>query len=218
MDTHAAYGFTFFAIDAPPLTATISIVAYAVLVVSFAYASVVDVKTRLVPLSALLVSLGAWLLAAAGGAAGGGCPFLFDFGSTRLFSWAIASVLGGVVASGVAALCAFALERRTGSIALGGGDVKLLFVVGLYLGPEGGIASLCLACILALLWQIVLFVIGALARIVRRHRAALSRGISRSKTSSMNPSRFLSNQPFPFVPFIAIAALVVILTGGIWYG
>lgn len=218
MDSFATYELMTLAIDASPLTAMASIAAYVVLAVSLVYASAVDVRTRLVPLSALLASLVAWLLAVAGGAIGGGCPFLFDFGSSRLFSWAIASVLGGVVTSGVATLCAVTLERRTGSLALGGGDVKLLFVVGLYLGPEGGIASLGIACVLALLWQVILFVIGAFARIARKRRGAPSRGISRSKTSSMSSSRFLSNRPFPFVPFIAIAALVVMLTGGIWYG
>ena len=218
MDSFATYELMTLAIDASPLTAMASIAAYVVLAVSLVYASAVDARTRLVPLSALLVPLVAWLLAAAGGAIGGGCPFLFDFGSPRLFSWAIASVLGGVVTSGVAALCAVTLERRTGSLALGGGDVKLLFVVGLYLGPEGGIASLGIACVLALLRQVILCVADGIARIAEKRRGTPPCCIPCPKTFPVGSLHVLSNQPFPFVPFIAIAVLAVILTGGIWYG
>lgn len=218
MGIQATYGFTTLAIATSPLTVTVSIAVHIVLVVSLAYASAVDVRTHLVPLRPLLASLGAWMFAVVGGAMGGGCPFLFDLGSPRLFSWVIVSMFGGAVTSGVSTLCAVALERRTGSLALGGGDVKLLFVVGLYLGPEGGIASLGFACILALLRQAILLVVDAIARIVEKRRGTPPCCIPCPKTFSAHSFHVLSSQPFPFVPFIFLAVLVVILTGGIWYG
>ena len=42
------------------------------------------------------------------------------------------------------------MDRLLGRDTLGGGDIKLLAVVGLYLGPVGSLFALVLACVIGL--------------------------------------------------------------------
>lgn len=61
-----------------------------------------------------------------------------------------ASILDGLAAAiifGVGSLLiTVVFERVTGRFAMGGGDIKLLFVVGLFLGVEGEAIALLIAC------------------------------------------------------------------------
>lgn len=60
------------------------------------------------------------------------------------------SLLGCVIIGLFSFITSLVSERLSGRSGLGGGDVKLLAVAGLYFGLEGGILVLFLACIAAL--------------------------------------------------------------------
>lgn len=58
--------------------------------------------------------------------------------------------LGAVVVAGFVLACVMAFEKIKNIEAMGGGDIKLLFVTGLYLGLAANIICLILACFLGI--------------------------------------------------------------------
>ena len=73
--------------------------------------------------------------------------------------------------------------------ALGAGDVKLLFPIGLFAGFEGGIAVLCVACVASLLYCVARFAVGC-------------------------PVRDFPFAPFLAIGFLAVSGIVPIFLGG----
>lgn len=55
-------------------------------------------------------------------------------------------VLGGILISGGVLVLSLLFEKVRGQESMGGGDIKLLFVVGLCLGPAGGLLALIFSC------------------------------------------------------------------------
>ncbi len=108
--------------------------------------SLVDWESFLIPDGCLAVAACAWLLA---------LPFPWQG-----WRWAVSRVLAGLAFGGAALLLSLAMDRALGKESLGGGDIKLLAVAGLYLGWIGSLLSLLLACLLGL----------ALAAALRRGR------------------------------------------------
>ena len=130
------------------------------------------------------------------------------------------SLSGAFAVAGLVVLAAVVTGRVTGRPALGGGDVKLLFVTGLYLGLLGNVLTLFLSCILGLLiapmWQYAekrrlapplpqpshYAQQGSQAIPSPRHR--------RDKEGSQQTQR---PRTFPFGPAIALAAMTALLAG-----
>lgn len=98
--------------------------------------SLVDLEVMEIPDGCLLAAALAWLAA---------LPFLWT-------GWgdALRCVLAGLAFGGGVLLLSLALDKLLGRESLGGGDVKLLAVVGLYLGFAGTLFALLLACVLGL--------------------------------------------------------------------
>ena len=180
-----------------PLSAVVSATVWACAVALLVRIAIVDMRTRTIPnkltLSlAVLWAASAMLLCLVGGGASwepsGPLPFS---------AMASGSMRAGVAQSFVAAASVAAvllasdgsMTAATGSPAIGGGDVKLLAVLGLYLGFYGVFACLAGACILALAAQVV--------------RCAVAR-IKRAPP----PAR-----DFPFAPYIGMAFAAVVLAG-----
>ena len=67
----------------------------------------------------------------------------------------INSILGGVCVAGALLLIVLVYEKLRKVEAMGGGDIKLLFVTGLYLGWQLNILCLFLACILGILFGLI---------------------------------------------------------------
>ncbi len=61
-----------------------------------------------------------------------------------------AAIGGGVLAVSLIA------DKVLGRESMGGGDIKLLALLGLYLGPDGGLLLLILACIVGLVLALVM--------------------------------------------------------------
>ena len=62
----------------------------------------------------------------------------------------LAHVIAGVALCGGLLGISLVMDRILGRDSLGGGDIKLLAVVGLYLGPIGAMFALVLACVIGL--------------------------------------------------------------------
>lgn len=129
------------------------------------WASVVDARRRMIPNAAVVALAVLWAVGA------------LTVWPAGIAAYVTQGLIGGVVTAGVAVLCAFMLSRARGAEALGAGDVKLLFAVGLFTGAYAGMAVLAAACLLACLYALI--------------RAAAHAPVS----------------DFPFAPFIACAAI-----------
>ena len=104
--------------------------------------SLVDLECYTIPDGCLLIAAGAWVAA---------LPFLRP-------GWAEIgrSVLAGLVFGGGILLLSIVMDKMLGRESLGGGDVKLFAVVGLYLGFVGTLFTMLFSCVLGLLfalWQ-----------------------------------------------------------------
>ena len=100
-----------------------------------------DFKTRRIPNAALMLSAAVWCFAA--------------FFAEEPLQY----LLTGLITAAALAVLLFLLTLLTEKLlkkeTLGGGDVKLLAVVGLYFGPVGSLYVLAAACALGLvLWAI----------------------------------------------------------------
>ena len=65
---------------------------------------------------------------------------------------AVDGALGGFAVVGVLLLFVHLMEKRMGREAMGGGDLKLLFVTGLFFGWKGNLFCLILACLIGIAW------------------------------------------------------------------
>ena len=130
------------------------------------------------------------------------------------------SLLGAFAVAGLVVLAAVVTEQVTGRPALGGGDVKLLFVAGLFLGLPGNVLTLFLACMLGLLiapvWQ------HAEKRRLAPPPPQPSRYAQQGSQAIPSPRHRQGKEgspqtqgprTFPFGPAIALAAMTALLAG-----
>ena len=96
-----------------------------------------DLDAMIIPDGCHIVALAAWLAA---------LPFV-GMGRREI----ITHLIAGVALGGGLLLISLAMDKIMGRDTLGGGDIKLLAVVGLYLGPIGALFALVLACVIGLL-------------------------------------------------------------------
>ena len=138
--------------------------------------SLVDLENYTIPDGCLLIAAAAWLLA---------LPFMGM--SWKELLW---HLLAAVIFGGGLLLLSLLMDRILKRDSLGGGDIKLYFVVGLYLGIASTLFSLLLACVLGLLFAVLRKRIG--------------------KTTG---------EQIPFGPSIAAAAAVMLLFGDpmVWW-
>ncbi len=152
----------------------ISAFAYTAFAAVLVWASGADIARRVIPNKAIAAGAALWLVLVAAQCARGG------EGGAAFFA---RGVVGGIAIAGISLVCAFVGDRLSGRESFGGGDVKLLFVMGLFAGLEGVLATLGIACALALMYC------GA--------RAVAKRPV----------------RDFPFAPFLTAAFFVVVLAG-----
>ena len=118
---------------------------------------------------------------------------LVPFFGQGVLAACVDGLLGAFVVAGCVMLVAVVTEQVTGKKALGGGDIKLLFVTGLYLGLVGSACNLFLSCILGL------FVSPIWKHSKKQHRQL--------------PTQQQPTHTFPFAPAIALATITTLLTG-----
>lgn len=128
-----------------------------------------DIDDMIIPDGCHIAAVIAWIAAE---------PFLFEG-----WSGVISHVAAGLVFGGGLLAISLVLDRIMGRDTLGGGDIKLIAVTGLYLGLIGNLFALMLACIMGLIFNAI------------------------TKKSSEE------DKAFPFGPWIAGAAAVMLLFG-----
>lgn len=106
------------------------------------YLSLTDLENQTIPDGCLVIAALAWTVCA---------PFLCD-------SWADAGLrlLSGVVYGGCLLGVSLVMDKVMGRETLGGGDIKLFAVVGLYLGLIGTLFAVLLSCVFGLLFAAAL--------------------------------------------------------------
>ena len=104
--------------------------------------SLVDLESYTIPDGCLLTAVGAWILA---------LPFLRP-GLGEI----LRSVLAAVAFGGGILLLSILMDKLLGKESLGGGDVKLFAVVGLYLGFAATLFAVMLSCLLGLGFALVM--------------------------------------------------------------
>ena len=153
-----------------------------------------DLEDMIIPDGCLIVAAGAWVLTK---------PFLFGGWTDVLLSVLAGLVYGGGLL-GISLLMDKIMERDT----MGGGDIKLIAVVGLYLGFVGTLFCVVLACLGGLLFYVL----------AKKKDEVSEAEDSRVKESVAQNNRTEDNETedgkaFPFGPFIAASAAFMLLFG-----
>mgnify|MGYP004677716383 CR=1 FL=1 len=124
--------------------------ALALFVLIVAVSSVVDFRTRRIPNACVLAGACLWVAARVVlGACSGSVSAVFAEGMPPWGLTAPDGIVGAAVLGGGVLLATVAFEALSGRAAMGGGDIKLLAVVGLFLGWERGLACLFAACVVS---------------------------------------------------------------------
>lgn len=200
----------------------VTFVAYGLVLVLLAVIAAVDVRERRIPnaLSGGLVAL--WLLwRVVLGFAGKhmGLGFRAEFlgpaptvvvppGLEVVGDSFAGGIIGAVILGGGLLVLTAAYEAVTHKQSFGGGDIKLMAALGLFLGAERGLVCLLAACLVSVLFALA----RAAARRVRSRRTRDGEEFptapaSRYGTDSATSPSVLADT-LPFAPFIAFGTLV----------
>ena len=118
--------------------------------------SLVDLDTYLIPNRFILSGILLWTVtailiglrdAAADAGTLSGAALLTAIGSQLL-----RGLIGGLAIGGGILILSLIFDKVSGKEGMGGGDIKLLFVTGLFLGLAGGFLCLMVACVIGLLF------------------------------------------------------------------
>lgn len=153
--------------------------------------SIVDLECFEIPDGCLLIGLAAWIAAV---------PFMG-------WPWidSLLHIAAGLLCGGVMLMMSLALDRILKKESLGGGDIKLFALLGLYLGLLGAYFLVLFSCVIGLVF------VGA-ARFVCKTAGSRGRPLANGVS--------VPNGAFPFGPSIAAAGYVLLLFGNIvteWY-
>ena len=178
-------------------------VSFALFLALLAWASAIDLRERRIPnklvgaIAVLWLAARVLLVAMVLACSAGG----FDVGAQAWLGGSVASVatmglapfgltlgdgvVGALVLGGGSLAVSIAFEGLAQRPSMGGGDIKLLAVVGLFLGWERGLWCLFVACLVVLVMQVV----------------------SRFREGGKG----IGSQTFPFAPAILVGAVIASL-------
>ena len=147
--------------------------SFALFLVLLAWASAIDLRERRIPNQrvaamavlwrAVRVLLVAMAAACSAGAFGVGAQMWYAASAASVATMGISpfgltlgdGLVGALVLGGGSLAVSIAFERLAKRPSMGGGDVKLLVAVGLFLGWERGLWCLFAACLIVLVMQVV---------------------------------------------------------------
>lgn len=152
--------------------------------------SLVDLDTYTIPNGFIIAGIVVWAASFAfyGVDAAGIGPGAFMLAITGSPATAVAvdGLAGAVAVAGGMLVLSLVFDKVVGRQSLGGGDVKLLFMVGLYLGLAGSVLNLIVSCLVGIVFSAV--------------------------TQRMRADRE-DARAFPFGPSIALATWFTLLAG-----
>ena len=190
------------------MASSIDMAFQAVFIALVIVAALIDLRTMRIPnklviallaLWAVRTAVMTWILPALNHAASG------SLSSERLLLGSIlfgSSVAGGLVLGGGTLL---AFEKITHRPSFGGGDIKLLFAVGLWLGIGRGLACLLIACTASLVLAAVL------PRLGWKPPASTQKESSCADSQADERNGSLLRTTVPFAPAIAIGVIVSLI-------
>lgn len=113
--------------------------------------SLVDLDTYRIPDGFIIAGIAWWVLTIpfCMGLAGDGNRFL------KMGTDPVSGIMGGFIIAGGMLVLVLIFDRLSGKETMGGGDIKLFFVSGLYLGPAVGFFNVILSCVTGLLFVAV---------------------------------------------------------------
>ena len=187
----------------------ITLAAYGLLLVFLAAMAVIDARTRLIPNGLVIAMAALWIIwRAALGFAGRhtGIGFMAGLVSPApdvplLFGLSVTGVslagglIGALVLGGGMLVITALFEATARKEAFGGGDIKLLAALGLFLGWERGLLCILVACMISLGYALV----AALVRKIHER--------SQRKDATSSDTTF-AGTTIPFGPFIALGTLL----------
>ena len=192
----------------------VTIVAYALLIAGLAVISVKDARTRRIPngwVALLMLLWAAWrlVLGFAGKYMGLGfwstllspAPEVLGRFGVPIYGVSLSEgILGALVLGGGMLVLSAVYELAIHNESFGGGDIKLMAVVGLFLGWERGLMCLLVACVLSVVYVLV------------RAAAARVRHAGEPDASGRPMAEPLRSQTMPFAPFITLGALAAFVS------
>ena len=125
----------------------------------------------------------------------------------------IDAALGGLAIPAVLLLIVLLYEKLRGREAMGGGDIKLLFVTGLFLGWQRNILTLIFACIIGIVFAFAMprkKIPAEDAQGAEQDREMAAAAAETAEGETDGP-RF--TKAFPWGPSIAIAAFISMMVG-----
>lgn len=190
---------------------TVQTLAYAALACILCGVALVDFDTYTIPNGFILAGIAVWaatvwFMAPPAQEFGPGSTFAAQFGGGFL-PVLVDGLVGGVALGGGVLALSLLFEWVTKRESLGGGDVKLLFVAGLFLGAPLGLFALLFACILGLVLAFVLRLSGGLSE--PKPGASVREG----RENWPGESESFRTRAIPFGPAIAAAMAVTLLIG-----
>ena len=147
--------------------------SFALFLVLLAWASAIDLRERRIPNKlvaamavlwlAVRVLFGVMVAACSAGAFGSGAQMWYAASAASVATIGVSpfgltlgdGLVGALVLGGGSLAVSIAFERLAKRPSMGGGDIKLLTVVGLFLGWERGLWCLFAACLIVLVMQVV---------------------------------------------------------------
>ncbi len=151
-----------------------------------------DLEDMIIPDGCLITAIAAWIAAQ---------PFIFKGWPDVLFS-----VLSAVLYGGALLGISLVMDKILGRDSLGGGDIKLFAVIGLYLGLVGTLFTMVFACVIGL-------AIHGLSILLRKHNTDRLSDNSAETSDDKSQSEEDNGGEFPFGPSIAVAAAYMLLYG-----
>lgn len=148
-------------------------VSFALFLVLLTWASAIDLRERRIPNKLVIAMAALWLavrvllavmvVACSAGAFGSGvqagnAPSAVAFATMGIFPFGLTLIdglVGALVLGGGSLAVSLSFEHFAQRPSMGGGDIKLLAVIGLFLGWERGLWCLFAACLVVLVMQVV---------------------------------------------------------------
>ena len=147
--------------------------SFALFLVLLTWASAIDLRERRIPNKLVIAMAALWLavrvllavmvVACSAGAFGSGvqagnAPSAVAFATMGIFPFGLTLIdglVGALVLGGGSLAVSLSFEHFAQRPSMGGGDIKLLAVIGLFLGWERGLWCLFAACLVVLVMQVV---------------------------------------------------------------
>lgn len=205
---------------------SVQTLAYLVLFAILCGVMLVDLETKTIPNGFIIAGLvvwvaSVWFMPVTPGTIGVGSLFVAALGPGPLAVCAD-GLVGAIAIGGGILVFSLLFDKVTGKNSLGGGDIKLYFMVSLYLGLAAGLFNLLVSCVFGLVFAFVwaLFQQGTsesttveAAATAPAAEATTAQAAGTEASAPEGPQESFKTKAFPFGPAIAAATVLTLFVG-----